>query len=183
VEAFVEDFQQREVTEASSHAEDPPDASHEPHADALPSGDEETTESAPAGAGAQAATDQRGPRVSAAINAPPPNEDPSTEEAAGLSTVDRYYLAWAEHQAQRTEEPSSSTADAAELSRYLADEKGLRGRGGKPVSAGNLRRYLVPFRIYHLWAEQRLRTQTPSLDAVAQECAAQGITAQHNRPI
>ncbi|MGW7208427.1 DUF2637 domain-containing protein [Streptomyces sp. NPDC054837] len=183
VEAFVEDFQQREVTEASSHAEDPADAAREPHADALPSGDEETTESAPAGAGAQAATDQRGPRVSAAINAPPPNEDPSTEEAAGLTTVDRYYLAWAEHQAQRTEEPSSSTAEAAELSRYLAAEKGLRGRGGKPVSAGNLRRYLVPFRIYHLWAEQRLHSEAPSLEAVAQECAVQGITAQHNRPI
>ena len=102
---------------------------------------------------------------------------------AALTTVDRYYLAWAEHQAQRTEEPPSSTAEAEELSVYLADEKGLRGRGGKPVSAGNLRRYLLPFRIYHLWAEQRLRSQTPPLDAVAQECAAQGITAQHNRPM
>ncbi|MDQ0605829.1 hypothetical protein QF037_010262, partial [Streptomyces canus] len=183
LQAFVEDFQQLEVTATARQAEGPADASREPHADALAPGDEETTESAPAGAGAQAATDQRGPRVSAAINAPPPNEYPSTEEAAGLSTVDRYYLAWAEQQAQRSEEPSSSTAEAAELSRYLADEKGLRGRGGKPVSAGNLRRYLLPFRIYHLWAEQRVRSQTPSLDAVAQECAAQGITAQHNRPI
>ncbi|MEU5894542.1 hypothetical protein ABZ835_48460 [Streptomyces sp. NPDC047461] len=105
------------------------------------------------------------------------------EEVGGLTTVDRYYLAWAAHQAQRTEEPSSSTAEAAELSRYLADEKGLRGRGGKPVSAGNLRRYLLPFRIYHLWAEQRLHSATRSLEVIVQKCAAQGITAQHNRPI
>ncbi|MFJ2241892.1 hypothetical protein [Streptomyces sp. NPDC087859] len=102
---------------------------------------------------------------------------------AGLTTVDRYYLAWAEHQAQRSAEPVSSTAEAQELSVYLAEEKGLRGRGGKPVSAGILRRYLLPFRIYRLWAGQRLRSQRPSLEAVAQECAAQGITAQHNRPV
>jgi hypothetical protein len=183
VEAFVEDFQQREVTESAPYAEDPADDSGEPRADALASGDEETTGSAPAGAGAQAATDQRGLRVSAAVDAPPPNEDPSAGEVAGLTTVDRYYLAWAEHQAQRTEEPPSSTAEAEALSVYLAEAKGLRGRGGKPVSAGNLRRYLLPFRIYHLWAEQRVRREAPSLDAVAQECAAQGITAQHNRPI
>lgn len=102
---------------------------------------------------------------------------------AGLTTVDRYYLAWAEHQAQRSEEPASSTAEAEVLSAYLAEEKGLRDRAGKPVSAGNLRRYLLPFRIYRLWAGQRLRSQRPSVDAVAQECAAQGITAQHNRPV
>ncbi|MCX5357490.1 hypothetical protein OG864_01775 [Streptomyces sp. NBC_00124] len=183
VEAFVEDFQQREVTATARHAEDPADDAREQHADALPSGDEETTESAPAGAGAQAATDQRGLRVSAAIDGSPTNEDPSAGEAAGLTTVDRYYLAWAEHQAQRSDEPPSSTVEAEALSVYLAEEKGLRGRGGKPVSVGNLRRYLLPFRVYHLWAEQRLHSEAPSLDGVAQECAAQGITAQHNRPI
>ncbi|MFF1301002.1 MULTISPECIES: hypothetical protein [unclassified Streptomyces] len=90
---------------------------------------------------------------------------------------------WRTGARRRIEKPASSTAEAEALSAYLADEKGLRGRRGKPVSAGNLRRYLLPFRIYHLWAEQRLHTQTPSLDAVAQECAAQGVTAQHNRAI
>ncbi|MCX5357261.1 DUF2637 domain-containing protein [Streptomyces sp. NBC_00124] len=185
LQAFVEDFQHREFTEQAPPTEDPADDMREQPGDELAPGNEETTESesVPAGAGAQPAKDQRGLRVSAAIDGPPPHEDASTEEAGGLTTVDRYYLAWAEHQAQRTEEPSSSTAEAAELSRYLAEEKGLRGRGGKPVSASNLRRYLLPFRIYHLWAEQRVRSQTPSLEAVAQECAAQGITAQHNRPI
>ncbi|MDN3029574.1 hypothetical protein [Streptomyces sp. S.PB5] len=73
--------------------------------------------------------------------------------------------------------------EAEELSAFLAEVKGLRGRGGKPVSAGNLRRYLLPFRIYNLWADQRVRSETPSLEAIAQECAAQGITAQHNKPI
>jgi hypothetical protein len=183
LQAFVEDFQQREFTETVPHAEVPADDSREQQGEELSPGDEEPTESASVGAGAQAAKDQRGLRVSAAIDGPPPNEGASTGEAAGLTTVDRYYLAWAEHQAQRSAEPLSSTVEAEELSAYLADEKGLRGRGGKPVSAGNLRRYLLPFRVYHLWAEQRMRGQTPSPEAVAQECAAQGITGQHNRPI
>ncbi|WP_373463626.1 DUF2637 domain-containing protein [Streptomyces canus] len=183
LQGFVEDFQQRAFPESAPPVEVPAGDSREQHADELASGNDETTESAPAGAGAQAAKNQRGLRASAPIDGPAPNEDPSAGEAVGLSTVDRYYLAWAEYQAQRSEEPASSTVEAEELSVYLADEKGLRGRGGKPVSAGNLRRYLLPFRIYRLWAEQRLRSQTPSLEAVAQECAAQGITAQHHRPI
>ncbi|MER6187973.1 hypothetical protein [Streptomyces sp. NPDC001652] len=40
----------------------------------------------------------------------------------------------------------------------------------------------LPFRVCHLWVEQRVHSEMPSLQAIAQECAAQGITAQHNRP-
>jgi hypothetical protein len=46
-----------------------------------------------------------------------------------------------------------------------------------------LRRYLLPFRVYHFWAEHRVRSETPSLDVIAQECAVHGVTAQHNKPL
>jgi hypothetical protein len=46
-----------------------------------------------------------------------------------------------------------------------------------------LRRYLLPFRVYSFWAEQRVRSDKPSFDAVAQQCATHGITAQYNKPI
>jgi hypothetical protein len=88
-------------------------------------------------------------------------------------------------QTQRGDELQSSTQEAEQLSAFLAHGKGMKGRGGEqPVSPSNLRRYLLPFRIYRLWAEQRAaRSGTPSLQAIAQDCAAQGITAQHNKPI
>jgi hypothetical protein len=59
----------------------------------------------------------------------------------------------------------------------------LYGRGGKPVSPSTLRRYLLPFRVYNLWVEQRVRSDASSLEAIARECAANGITAQHNKPL
>jgi hypothetical protein len=122
--------------------------------------------------------------VNAPIDTPPPDEEEETVAAAAeLTTVDRYYLAWSEFQTQRGDELRSSTQEAEQLSAFLAKEKGMNGRGGKPVSPSNLRRYLLPFRLYNLWAEQRVRSDTPSLDAIAQDCAAQGITAQHNKPI
>ncbi|MGW4518263.1 hypothetical protein ACWEO4_41520 [Streptomyces sp. NPDC004393] len=72
---------------------------------------------------------------------------------------------------------------AEQLCAYVAGNKGMKGRGGKPVSPSTLRRYLLPFRVYTLWAQQRVRNEAPSLDAVARECAAHGITAQHNKPL
>ncbi|RSN06424.1 hypothetical protein DMH25_18675 [Streptomyces sp. WAC 01325] len=59
----------------------------------------------------------------------------------------------------------------------------MTGRSGKPVSPSTLRRYLLPFRVYTLWAEQRMISENPPLDAIAQECATRGITAQHNKPL
>ncbi|WP_030186863.1 hypothetical protein [Streptomyces sp. NRRL S-813] len=59
----------------------------------------------------------------------------------------------------------------------------MTGRGGKPVSPSTLRRYLLPFRVYSFWAEQRVRNEAPSLEAIAHQCAAHGITAQHNKPL
>ncbi|MFF8847619.1 hypothetical protein ACF08N_33750 [Streptomyces sp. NPDC015127] len=59
----------------------------------------------------------------------------------------------------------------------------MHGRGGEHVSPANLRRYLLPFRVYQLWAEQRACSDVPSPEVIAQECAARGITAQHNKPL
>jgi hypothetical protein len=59
----------------------------------------------------------------------------------------------------------------------------MHGRGGKPVSPSNLRRYFLPSRVYNVWAEYRMHNAKPAADDVAQECAARGITAQYSKPI
>jgi hypothetical protein len=176
LEGFVAAFRQREFEETQPPAgeEATVPAARVPSGDPLP--DEESEETS-AGGGAHPAKEQRRPRVSAAID-DPPGEDDTTGEPAALTTVDRYYLAWMEYQTEHGEEPK-----AEQLSAYLAETKGMTGRGGKPVSPSTLRRYLLPFRVYNLWAEQRVRNETPSLDAIAQQCADHGITAQHNKPL
>ncbi|MFJ1839797.1 hypothetical protein ACIOJ9_38810, partial [Streptomyces sp. NPDC088175] len=130
-----------------------------------------------AAAGAQAAKKQRSPRIDARIESDDQPSPPDPAESPGLTVVDRYYLAWSEYQDQHGSEPA-----ADELSAVLA-QKGMLGRGGKPVSVSTLRRYPLQFRIYNVWAEHRVRTDVPSADAVAQDCAARGITAQYNKPI
>jgi hypothetical protein len=130
-----------------------------------------------ASAGAQAAKERRSARVDALIDAPPPGPKASTAEDAVLTTADRYYLGWMGYQAEHGVEPT-----AEELSAHLA-QHGMHGRGGKPVSPANLRRYVLPFRVYNVWAECRTGSEDPSADAVAQHCAAQGITGQYNKPL
>jgi hypothetical protein len=174
LQEFVTAFQQREFPEEGSSIGEPA---------GVPQPREEDPDAIAASAGARAAQDTRGPRVSAQIgDAPTEEADAPAAEAVELTTVDRYYLAWSEFQTHSGGELQSSTREAEQLSLFLAT-KGMHGRGGKPVSPSNLRRYLLPFRIYNLWAEHRLRSDPPSLDAIAQECAALGITAQHNKPI
>ncbi|MFI8093915.1 DUF2637 domain-containing protein [Streptomyces sp. NPDC086080] len=113
----------------------------------------------------------------------PPGKDTVPEEPVTLTTVDRYYLSWTEYRTEQDERPRSSTREAEQLSSHLA-RKGMHGRGGRPVSPSTLRRYLLAFRVYNVWAEQRTHgTGMPSPDAVARECAARGITAQHKRPL
>jgi hypothetical protein len=127
----------------------------------------------PAGVPAAAAKEPRGPRVDAPIDEP-------RQPAAGggdLTASDRYYLAWMEYQDRKGSEPSDE-----KLSAYCA-EKGLLGRGGKPVSPSNLRRYFLPSRVYNVWADYRMHNEQPAADAVAQECAARGITARYNKPV
>jgi hypothetical protein len=178
--AFVASFQEHELGSSEPPpAETAADPVEHVAAEVLPEGEPET---APAGAGAQAAKEQRTPRVNAAIDDAISEEVGTPDGPVGLTTVDRYYLAWMEYQTQNGGEPQSSTREAEELSAYLAS-KGMRGRGDKPVSPATLRRYLLPFRVYNIWVEQRVRSEVPSLDTVAQECAAQGITGQYNKPL
>ncbi|MER8009668.1 DUF2637 domain-containing protein [Streptomyces sp. NPDC094149] len=177
LEHFVSTFRQREFDDP----EPPLDGDTAERGEQAPSGEpvpnQYEAEETPADTGVHSAKATRSPRVSAPIDEPPGEKD-TTGESTALTTVDRYYLAWTEYQTEHGEEPK-----AEQLSAYLANQKGMTGRGGKQVSPSTLRRYLLPFRVYNLWAGQRLRSETPSLDAIAQECAAHGITAQHNRPL
>ncbi|WP_225080802.1 DUF2637 domain-containing protein [Streptomyces sp. CoT10] len=177
LEYFVATFRQREFGETKPPINEEATEPAAPAAsdDCLPN--EGQHEEAPVGAGAHPAKEMRSPKVSAAID-DPAGEDDATGEPAALTTVDRYYLAWREYQSELGEEPR-----AEQLSAYLASKKGMNGRGGKPVSPSTLRRYLLPFRVYKVWAQQRVSNETPSLDAIVQECAAHGITAQHNKPL
>ncbi|WP_258054978.1 DUF2637 domain-containing protein [Streptomyces sp. Ru71] len=178
LEGFVAAFRQREFdeTEPPAGEEAAVPVAQVPSGDPLAS---EESEESPAGVGSHPATKQRRPRVSAAIDDPLAEDSAAGMPAvAALTTVDRYYLAWMEYQTEYGEEPK-----AEQLSAYLAEMKGMTGRGGKPVSPSTLRRYLLPFRVYNVWAEQRVRNESPSFDAIVQQCAAQGITAQHNKPV
>ncbi|MEJ8662222.1 DUF2637 domain-containing protein [Streptomyces halotolerans] len=171
--AFVTGFEEREFG-----------AAEVPTEEAAGRGEDITGESAleedgavPVGAGAQAAKEGRSARVSAAIDVAPRGREGSTGERIALTTVDRYHLAWMEYQTEHGVEPT-----AEQLSARLA-EKGMHGRGGKPVSPANLRRYFLPSRVYNVWAEYRMRSEQPAVGDIAQECAARGITAQYNKPI
>src|SRR5690606_9090416 len=99
----------------------------------------------------------------------PPGKDPVPEEPVTLTTVDRYYLSWTEYRTEQDDRLRSSAREAEQLSSHLA-RKGMHGRGGRPVSPSTLRRYLLAFRVYNVWAEQRTRSAgMPSPDAVARE--------------
>ncbi|MEU2462036.1 hypothetical protein ABZ604_31205, partial [Streptomyces sp. NPDC012473] len=88
-----------------------------------------------------------------------------------LTTVDRYYLAWAEYLQQYGHEPRDSA-----LSQYLA-EHGMTGRGGAPVSPSTLRRYLPPFRIYAAWAQHlNDRGSEPTPDELFNILTDRGVT-------
>ncbi|WP_369275943.1 DUF2637 domain-containing protein [Streptomyces sp. R11] len=174
LEVFIRSFQQREFDEPPASPPVVP-AEQQPVQQALPIEGDDAAQAAVAAV--QAATDRRGPRANATIDDAQPNEGPASTQPTELTTVDRYYLAWTDFQTEHGEEPR-----AEQLSAHLA-EKDMKGRGGKPVSPSTLRRYLLPFRVYTLWAEQRVRTANPPLEVIALECASRGITAQHNRPL
>ncbi|MFK8910310.1 DUF2637 domain-containing protein [Streptomyces sp. YS-3] len=133
-------------------------------------------EAASAGAGVRPVGNRPRVRVSAAVEVP--GRDGAAVKSAPLSVVDRYYLAWRQYQDAHGAEPA-----AAQLSVCLAGEWAMTGRGGKPLSPSTLRRYLVAFRIYTVWARHRACTPDPSLDVMVQECTDLGITGQYNRPV
>ncbi|MGW7715521.1 DUF2637 domain-containing protein [Streptomyces chartreusis] len=176
LEDFVQAFQQREFDETQRPAAAAFADQQQPAHEALPTEKTHPVTQA-AGPGAQAAKDRRNPRVNAAIGDAEQDKARTSAGYNALTTVDRYYLAWTQYQTEYGEEPK-----AEQLSAYLAD-KDMTGRSGKPVSPSTLRRYLLPFRVYTFWAEQRVISENPPLDVIAQECAARGIAAQHNKPL
>ncbi|WYB33885.1 DUF2637 domain-containing protein [Streptomyces sp. GD-15H] len=172
---FVKSFRERQSSSSGPAAEEPATDPAEQAADEpLAQEEPETTSAA---AAAQAAKEKRSARVNAAIDDPPPGPEAATAERIVLTTVDRYHLAWMEYQTEHGDEPT-----AEQLSAYLA-EKGMHGRGGRPVSPSTLRRYFLPSRVYNVWVEYRMRSEEPAADTVAQQCAARGITAQYNKPV
>ncbi|MEU6260425.1 hypothetical protein [Streptomyces sp. NPDC047043] len=82
-----------------------------------------------------------------------------------------------QYQADNGNEPT-----AQQLSAYLAAH-GQHGRGQTPISPAHLRRYLLPYRIYTIWAQHRQHDPNPPLQAITQECATHHITAQYNKPL
>ncbi|MEU9372059.1 hypothetical protein AB0D71_47195, partial [Streptomyces avermitilis] len=167
---FVATFQEREPGLSEPPAEDATDPVEQ---EAEPLSEAQESQPGPVGAPPQAAKEPRGPRVDAPI-------EEARQPATGggdLTASDRYYLAWMEYQEQKGSEPSDE-----QLSAYCA-EKGLLGRGGKPISPANLRRHFVRWRVYNVWAEQRVRTEVPAQSDIAQACADRGITAQYNKPV
>ncbi|MFD5722714.1 DUF2637 domain-containing protein [Streptomyces sp. NPDC127036] len=94
-------------------------------------------------------------------------------EKVGLTTVDRYYLAWADYLTQYGQEPRDR-----QLSVFLAEQHGVLGRGGQSVSPSTLRRYLPGFRIYAAWSALREYTAAPTAEDVARECATRQISVR-----
>ncbi|MFD6299718.1 hypothetical protein ACFWFU_33365, partial [Streptomyces sp. NPDC060235] len=94
-------------------------------------------------------------------------------ERVGLTTVDRYYLAWADYLRQYGQEPRDR-----QLSVFLAEQHGVLGRGGQSVSPSTLRRYLPGFRIYAAWSALREYTAAPTAGDVARECATRQISVR-----
>jgi hypothetical protein len=88
-----------------------------------------------------------------------------------LTTVDRYYRAWAQYVRSFGSEPSGD-----QLSRFLA-ERGFTGRGGGAVSPSTLRRYLPEFRVYAAW-QHILEDQgrEPTADELALVLAGRGVS-------
>ncbi|MEV5358144.1 DUF2637 domain-containing protein [Streptomyces sp. NPDC052693] len=112
-----------------------------------------------------------------AADAPPAQPDPTAHRPTSLSKVDHYYLAWVSYQKEHGTEPTGQ-----QLALYLA-AKGLHGQNERPISPATLRRYLLSYRIYTVWAEHRAHSPHPSPAQIIRECTTRGITAQYNTPI
>ncbi|MFF4361055.1 DUF2637 domain-containing protein [Streptomyces sp. NPDC001604] len=146
--------------------------------------DTKALQTAPSAESAPASDTRSGPQVNAARQHPHTtwDYDADRQPPATLTAVDRYYLAWADLQKQHRDAAHTSTPAAQQLSTYLATQ-GMHGRDGRPLSPATLRRYLLPFRLYSVWAQYRQHTPNPPLETIAQQCTTHGITAQYNKPI
>lgn len=125
---FVAAFRQREFDEAEPTTNVEAADSVEP----FPNADE--PEQNPVGVGAHPAKGNRTSRVSAAIDDPPPGAEAAIEQRAVLTTVDRYYLALTEHQAEHSEEPTAEQLPPTSPRRTCT--AGVPSRSAPPSCAG-----------------------------------------------
>jgi len=101
-------------------------------------------------------------------------QDPATAapEAAPrqpLTTVDRYFRAWAQYV-----QSSGTDPNGEQLSAFLT-QLGFTGRGGGAVSPSTLRRYLPEFRAYAAWQHiLEEQGQEPAADELAMVLAERG---------
>ncbi|MGW1870351.1 DUF2637 domain-containing protein, partial [Streptomyces mauvecolor] len=147
----------------------------------------------PPGAGSRPDDGQKASNE-AGLGGPPHSPEPEQPAAVGpeqvsgardgkaaaeqtLTVVDRYFLAWEGYIAEHGQEPT-----APQLSQHLAS-RGILNRNGSPVAPATLRRYLLEFRIYNVWAEQHEAQADPAVPAVLEELARRGVTGQYNRPL
>jgi len=95
--------------------------------------------------------------------APPAPEPEATAAAEPVRTAaapragtaaDRYFQAFSEYRAKHDAFP-----DGDELALWLHEEAGILGRGGKPLTAGHLRRYLPGFR--ERWQQENAPVTAP----------------------
>ncbi|MFD8228526.1 DUF2637 domain-containing protein [Streptomyces massasporeus] len=133
------------------------------------------TATTPAAAAAAAQPSDR--TAHAPTHNPPAQPEAAAQQQAGISTVDRYYLAWTEYKNQHGTEPTDK-----QLSAHLANQ-GIYSRNHQPVSPATLRRYLLSYRLYDIWAQHRTHNPNPTPQAIAHHCNTHGITAQYNKPI
>ncbi|MEU4351836.1 hypothetical protein [Streptomyces sp. NPDC023838] len=61
--------------------------------------------------------------------------------------------------------------------------KGILSKNAAPIPAGSLRRYLLEFRIYAVWAKERASGSEPETSLVVEELARRGVTGQYRRPL
>ncbi|MFD9590145.1 hypothetical protein ACFWBM_36285, partial [Streptomyces sp. NPDC059980] len=184
IEGFVEDFWQSEFGESAPAPEDSaraatPSIPSQPHRSYAP-----IEGAIPTAAGTRRQEVGIPTELSSADGDESPevlveNEQRESESAVepgekvGLTTVDRYYLAWADYLTQYGQEPRDR-----QLSVFLAEQHGVLGRGGQGVNPSTLRRYLPGFRVYAAWATLRERSPVPTAQDVARECATRQISVR-----
>jgi len=87
---------------------------------------------------------------------PLPVPDPVRVPDPAVGTAaDRYYQAFSDYCKKHEAFP-----DGEQLALWLQEEAGIRGRGGKALNAGHLRRYLPSFR--ERWQQERQPDPVPS---------------------
>ncbi|MFJ8804007.1 hypothetical protein ACIREL_40960, partial [Streptomyces sp. NPDC102487] len=184
IEGFVEDFWQSEFGESAPAPEDPSPASAPSIPPQAGPRDKPVEDATPTAAG----TLRQEIRVPTELSSVDGDESPEVlveneegksgpavapKEKVGLTTVDRYYLAWADYLTQYGQEPRDR-----QLSVFLAEQHGVLGRGGQGVSPSTLRRYLPGFRIYAAWSALREYSTAPTAGEVARECATRQISVR-----